>query len=513
MDRRKFIQGATASVLPIVLGGFSVRAFGRTPLLDVIGQAFQSTGRSLVVIQLAGGSDGLNMVIPYGMPTYYQRRPVIGIPANQVIQLNTLMGLHPNLTALRNMYDNAKLAIVQGVGYANPNRSHFRATDIWLTATDSNVTMGTGWMGRDLQYRNPNYPGTLTPSPLALQIGGSPSLGLNSGTGPMGVTITDPNQFYQLVTGTVGFIEDPPPNTPAGAELLFLRIIEQQAIQYATVIKQSADRAANRTTYPNTSLATQLAIIARLIKGGLNTPIYMVQLGGFDTHSGQLARQQTLFNDLAGSIAAFQADLELMGIADDVIGMTFSEFGRRIAENGSQGTDHGTSSPQIMFGNRINGGFHGPNPDFTRLDGTGDFIYDIDFRQLYASILGSWFGADATELNTVLLRHFNQLPIINGATTTGTGAEQVVTRFKLEQNYPNPFNPSTTITYDVPVETYVSLSVYNELGQKVRDVFDGVRSPGRHSATFEANGLASGTYFYRINAGNYVETRKMLLVR
>jgi len=511
MDRRKFLQGATVSMLPIVLGGFSVRAFGRTPLLDAIAKAFQSTGRSLVVLQLAGGNDGLNMVIPHGIPTYYQRRPTLGIPATNVIQLNTVMGIHPGLQPLRSVYDNGKLAIVQGVGYANPNRSHFRATDIWLSATDSNVTMGTGWMGRDLLYRNPNYPGQLTPSPLALQIGGSPSLGLNSANGPMGVTITDPNQFYQLIAGTVGFIEDPPPNTPAGAELLFLRIIEQEAIQFATVIKQAADRATNQTTYPTSSLATQLAIVARLIAGGLSTPIYMVQLGGFDTHSGQLNRQQQLLNDLAGAIAAFQTDVQLLNVADSVIGMTFSEFGRRIAENGSAGTDHGTSSPQFLFGNRVMGGFHGPNPDFTRLDTTGDFIYDIDFRQLYASILGSWFGADETELQNVLLRHFDQLPIIDG--TTGVGSEQVVTRFKLEQNYPNPFNPSTTISYDVPVETYVTLSVYNELGQQVKELYNGVRSPGSYKTTFDASGLASGTYFYRINAGNYVETRKMILVR
>jgi uncharacterized protein (DUF1501 family) len=480
-------------------------------LLDAIGRAFQSTGRSLVVIQLGGGNDGLNMVIPHGMATYYQKRPVIGIPAANVIQLNTVMGIHPDLQPLRSLYDNGKLAIVQGVGYANPNRSHFRATDIWLSATDSNVTLGTGWMGRDLLYRNPNYPGTLTPSPLALQIGGSPSLGFNSANGPMGVTITDPNQFYQLIAGTVGFIEDPPPNTPAGAELLFLRTIEQEAIQFATVIKQSADRVTNQTTYPTSSLATQLAIVARLIAGGLNTPIYMVQLGGFDTHSGQLNRQQSLFQDLASSIAAFQTDLQLLNVADMVIGMTFSEFGRRIAENGSQGTDHGTSSPQFLFGSRVMGGFHGPNPDFTRLDATGDFIYDIDFRQLYASILGSWFGADETELQSVLLRHFDPLPIINGA--AAVGERQIVTRFRLQQNYPNPFNPSTTITYDVPEETYVTLSVYNELGQQVKELYSGVRSRGSYKITFDASGLASGTYIYRINAGSYVETRKMILMR
>ncbi len=511
MNRRKFLQGATVSVLPVVLSGFSVRSFARTPLLEAIGKAYQSTGRSLVIIQLSGGNDGLNTVIPYAMSQYYQRRPTIGIQQSQVLQLNTVMGLHPSLQPLHTLYQQGKVAVVQGVGYANPNRSHFRATDIWMSGTDSDIVDSTGWLGRDLLYRNPTYPGVLPASPLALQIGGSPALMLNSQNGGMGITITDPNQFYQLISGTIGFVEDPPPNTPAGAELLFLRTIEQQAIQYATQIKFAADHATNQTTYPTSNLGQQLAIVARLIAGGLNCPIYMVQIGGFDTHSTQLTRQAQLFTDLAGCIAAFQTDVGLLNVAENVIGMTFSEFGRRIAENGSAGTDHGTSSPQFLFGSRVMGGVHGPNPDFTRVDQTGDFIYDIDFRQVYASILGRWFAAPETELQTVLFRHFDQLNIIDG--TTGVAGGQVITSFKLQQNYPNPFNPTTTISYDVPMETNVTLTVFNSIGQQVKELYNGTRSPGKYTATFDASGLASGTYLYRISAGNFVETRKMLLVR
>ncbi len=511
MDRRRFLQGATASVLPIMLGGFSMRAFSRTPLLELIGKAFQSTGRSLVVIQLAGGNDGLNMIIPYAMSQYYQRRPTLAIPAGNVIQLNTVMGMHPALQPLRTLYDNGRLAVIQGVGYENPNRSHFRSTDIWLTATDSNVTINTGWLGRDLLYRNPGYPGQLPPSPLALQIGGSPSLALQSANGGMGVTITDPNQFYQLVMGTVGFPEDPPPNTPAGAELRFLRTVEQEAIQFATVIKQAADRVTNQTTYPNTSLAAQLAIVARLIAGGLFTPIYMVQLGGFDTHSAQLNRHQQLLGELAGAVAAFQTDLQLLGVDDIVVGMTFSEFGRRITENGSAGTDHGTSSPQLLFGSRIIGGFHGPNPDFTRLDETGDFIYDIDFRRVYATILGHWFGADEAELQAVLFRHFDPLPFIN--TATSASQERDVVQFRLGQNYPNPFNPSTHISYSIRESGFVSLKVFDGAGREVRTLVHENKPAGMHSIVFDGSGLPSGVYFYRMQTGSFVETKKMLLVK
>jgi uncharacterized protein (DUF1501 family) len=513
MNRRKFLKGATVSMLPIVLGGFPMRAFSRTQILNAIGKQYELNGHVLVVIQLAGGNDGLNTVIPYAMSQYYNARPTIGIPAAQVLQLNSVMGLHPSLNALLPFYNNGKVAIVQGVGYASPNRSHFRSTDIWFSATDSSVTLNTGWLGRDLNYNYPNYPEVLAPNPLALQIGGSPSLGLQSVKGPMGVTITDPNQFYQLITGTVGFVEDPPPNTPAGAELLYLRTVEQEAVQYATAIKHAADLATNRTTYPNTNLAAQLAIVARLIAGGLDCPIYLVSQTGFDTHSSQVSRQATLMTELGGAIAAFQTDLELLGVANNVVGMTFSEFGRRIAENGSAGTDHGTSSPQIVFGTRVVGGFQGPNPNFNNLDPVGDFIYDIDFRRLYATMLGAWFGASEAELQTVLLRHFDQLPMIQ-STGAALNKGELPDAFALKQNYPNPFNPTTTITYDVPEDSYVTLQVFNEVGQQVEELYRGARPQGRYMATFEAKGLASGVYYCRLRSNSgYAETRKMLLVK
>ena len=513
MNRRKFLKGATVSMVPLVLGGFSVRAFSRTPILNAIGRQYQLNGHVLVVIQLAGGNDGLNTVIPYAMSQYYTARPTIGIPQSQVLQLNSVMGLHPSLASLLPLYNNGKLVVAQGVGYATPNRSHFRSTDIWLTATDSSVTLNTGWLGRELNYNYPNYPEVLAPNPLALQIGGSPSLALQSVKGPMGVTITDPNQFYQLITGTVGFVEDPPPNTPAGAELLYLRTIEQEAVQYATAIKHAADLATNQTTYPNTNLAAQLAIVARLIAGGLDCPIYLVSQTGYDTHSAQVGRQATLMTDLGGAIAAFQTDLELLGVANNVVGMTFSEFGRRIAENGSAGTDHGTSSPQFVFGTRVVGGFSGPNPNFSNLDPVGDFIYDIDFRQLYATMLGAWFGASESELQTVLLRHFDQLPIIQTSGANLSKGEQP-NAFALKQNYPNPFNPSTTITYDVPEESFITLQVFDEVGQQVTELYRGQRGQGRYTATFEANGLASGAYYYRLRStSGFVETKKMLLVK
>ncbi len=515
MDRRRFLRGATVSLLPIALSGFPLRVFGRTPLLNAIGKRFAGTGRSLVIVQLGGGTDGLNAVIPYGMSAYYNSRPTIGIPANQVLPLSgsVVMGLHPSLAPVHSLFNNGKICIVQGVGYATPNRSHFRSTDIWLTGTASNVVESTGWLGRDLYYNYPEYPQLLTPNPLALQIGGAPTLALKSLNGDMGVTITDPEQFYNLVSGTVsGYTGDPSPKTPAGAELRYLRSITQEAIQYATGIKAAADNAANQVTYPSSNIAAQLAIVARLIAGGLECPIYVVSQGGHDTHSNQLARQANLFDDLSGAIASFQQDIELLGVADNVLGMTFSEFGRRISENGSGGSDHGTSSPVIVFGTKVVGGLYGSDPNFNNVDSVGDFIYNIDFRQVYATILGSWFNAPPEEVEAVLFSQFNQLPIIQSTETTVSDSS-MPRMFGLKQNYPNPFNPTTRISYDIPRDSFVSIRVYNTTGEQVRELVNGARTAGTHSVNFDAGGLSSGVYFYSMEASGFKETKRMILLR
>ncbi len=515
MDRRRFLRGATVSLLPLALSGFPLRVFSRTPLLHTIGNRFAGTGRSLVIVQLGGGSDGLNAVIPYGMSAYYNNRPTIGIPANQVLPLSgsVVMGLHPSLAPVHSLFNEGKICIVQGVGYATPNRSHFRSTDIWLTGTASNVIESTGWLGRDLHYNYPDYPQLLTPSPLALQIGGAPSLALKSLNGDMGVTITDPDQFYNLVNGTVsGYTGDPSPKTPAGSELRYLRSITQEAIQYATGIKAAADNATNQVTYPASDIAEQLAIVARLIAGGLECPLYVVSQGGHDTHSNQLTRQANLFDDLSNAIASFQQDIQLLGVANNVLGMTFTEFGRRIAENGSGGSDHGTSSPMIMFGTNVVGGLYGADPDFNSVDAVGDFIYNIDFRQVYATILGTWFGAPAEEIEAVLFNEFTQLPIIQSTETT-VPDHRVPVKFGLKQNYPNPFNPATSISFEIPHDAHVSLRVYNSAGEQVKELFNGARTAGAHSIRFNADGLASGVYFYTMQAGGFKETKKMTLVR
>ena len=323
------------------------------------------TDHVFVIIQLNGGNDGLNMVVPIeNFSNYVNARQNIYIPETSALQLNGKAGLHPAMTGLHAMYQKGILKVVQSVGYPQPSYSHFRATDIWMSASDSNQTVDTGWAGRYLNYEYPNfpngYPNATMKDPLAIQIGSATSLTLQGPAVNMGMSISSTSNFYNLING----IQDPAPNTPAGKELTYIRTIAQQTQQYSSVIKAAALQTVQQVSYPtNNSLADQLKIVARLIRGGLTTRIYMVNYGGFDTHSNQVnttdsttGNHAKLLGNVSDAIKAFQDDLKFLGVDDRVVGMTFSEFGRRIKSNGSTGTDHGSAAPLFVFGKNVMGG-------------------------------------------------------------------------------------------------------------------------------------------------------------
>jgi uncharacterized protein (DUF1501 family) len=520
MKRRDFLKRTVpAATLPLVMGGFSFKAYGRSPILEALVSAAAESDRILVAIQLNGGNDGLNTVI--ALDRYAEltaARSNILIPQSQVLRLTDTTGLHPSMVGARSLYDQGKLAIVQAVSYPNPNFSHFRATDIWLTAADSNQTLDSGWMGRYLDNEYPDYPNgypnTVMPDPLAIQIGSIVSPALQGPSVSMGMAVTNPNSTYTIPGGT-----DTPPNTPAGHELTFIRQIAQQTQAYAVNIKSASSKGSNKSTfYPSAgsnSLADQLKIVARLISGGLKTRIYVVNLGGFDTHSGQLGPHSTLLGRLATAIWAFQDDLLQLGLDQRVIGMTFSEFGRRIKSNASGGTDHGSAAPMFLFGANINRGVYGTSPVLPATATVNDNVpMQHDFRWVYASILQDWFGASQTVLQDVLGNNTTTLPIIKPSAVLDVADGQPLPReFALYQNYPNPFNPSTAIRYALPRAAQVRLEVFTVTGQQVAALVNGYQSAGEHTVTFTADGLASGAYLYRMQAGDFVETKKFLLVR
>jgi len=524
MNRRQFIRrAAPLAAAPLLMQGVPLRAYGRSPVLDLLSKSSDTSDRVLVIIQLNGGNDGLNTVIPLDQYSALSAaRGNVLIPEDRVLKLTSSTGLHPALAPLRALYDDGKLGIIQGVSYPRPNLSHFRSTDIWLTASESNQVLNTGWLGRFLENEYPGFPGGYptpdVPHPVAIQIGSVVSPGFHGPDGPTGIAVSNPNSTYTLPGGF-----DIPPDSPAGHELTFIRHVAEQTEVYSSVIRGASNQAQNLSgLYPasGNSLANQLKIVARLIAGGLMTRVYIVNLGGFDTHSGQVVSGATetgnhavLLTRIAQAVAAFQDDLRLLGVEQKVLGFTFSEFGRRIASNASLGTDHGTAAPMFFFGANARPGLVGSNP-FIPPGATNrdNLAMQYDFRAVYASVLKDWFGATSDELQAVLLQSFETLPVVRYS-AIASASDVVPVDYSLMQNFPNPFNPWTTIGFDVAVPSSVRLVVYDSLGKEVAVLFEGPMDAGRRYVEFNGRGLASGVYYYRLEAGSFAETRRMILMR
>jgi uncharacterized protein (DUF1501 family) len=350
----------------------------------------------LVVVQLSGGNDGLNTVVPYADPAYYALRPTLAIPREEVVALDDRVGLHPSLAPLKGLYDNGRLSVVQGVGYPNPNRSHFRSMEIWHTAAPETFEE-SGWLGRYLDAC-----GCAHDKPL----------------GAISVGDTLNRSFWTEMAlvpaigsvGTFQFQTDPRNPRDRGNQVKALQNIYAYAGQFrpyeeqirrttlnalagADELKRIATAQQPTVEYPQTPFATSLKAVSQVIAGDLGTRIFFVQLGGFDTHANQANQHAGLLATLANGLAAFMQDMENQGRADDVLVMTFSEFGRRPAQNASGGTDHGTAEPLFLLGGGVRGGVHNAPPSLSELT-DGDLAYGADFRGVYATILQDWLGTD-----------------------------------------------------------------------------------------------------------------------
>lgn len=527
MKRREFLTKAMPAgvVLPSLIGGFSLKAFGASSLLSAITAANQETDHVLVIIQLNGGNDGLNMILPLDQyDNLTLARPNIILPKNKIIKLtgyNT--GIHPSMSGLAGLYDDGKVQVIQSVGYPQPNFSHFRATDIWLSASDSDQTIESGWAGRYLSNEYTNfpigYPNTVMPDPLAIQIGSFISPAFQGPSVNMGMAISDPVNFYNLING----IQSPAPNTNAGKELTYIRQVSQQTQQYASVIKTAAGKVTKQGVYPtNNSLADQLKVVARLVAGGLKTRLYMVNIGSFDTHAAQVNTGSTetgthaiLLQKVSDAIKAFMDDLKGLGASKRVAGMTFSEFGRRIKSNASNGTDHGAAAPLIVFGDAIQGGVLGKNPTISATTSVNDNIpMQYDFRSVYATLLEKWFCVDKATLSAVMLKDFQSLPLVQASTncmSTSLAQANHLSGENLISNYPNPFTTSTTIKYSSR-GGHVLIQVFNTMGKLMSTVVDNVKEEGTYNINFENQHYSPGVYYARFQNGELQQVRNMLIV-
>lgn len=341
-------------------------------------QQYQAGGNTLVVIQLNGGNDGLNTFIPYDNPLYYDYRKNIAIPKDEILKAVNGMGFHPSMKGFSDMQEAGHLSVLQNVGYPNPNRSHFRSIEIWQTASGANENLNTGWLGRylDAQCSPEDALG-------ALNIDGIDNLSLR-GSLPHAISLQDPVKFEQQIKTLSDNHTDA---LSANNNLDFVRKLMVSSFDGADEIKKVLEKTKTDTeTYPRFALAQNLKSIARMIKGGLPTSVYYTGQGGFDTHAGQIGKQKSLLNELSESVKAFYDDIKTAGLMNNVTVLVFSEFGRRVHDNG-QGTDHGTAAPVFVIGGGVKSKIIGNNPDLSSLDGNGDLHYEIDFRSVYATLL------------------------------------------------------------------------------------------------------------------------------
>lgn len=521
MKRRDFLRN-TGVLIPSLIGGLSVKAFSAEDLLmRGLFLPTTETDHVLVIIQLNGGNDGLNTVVPLEyFENYIRARNNIYIPQQTVLPLNGTqkVGLHPAMTGLQSMFNEGKVKLVHSVGYPQPSFSHFRATDIWMSASDSNVTVNSGWAGRYLNYEYPNfpngYPNASMRDPLAIQIGSVTSLTLQGPAVSMGISISNTSNFYNLING----VQDAAPETPAGKELKFVRMVAQQTQQYAAVIKDAASKVTQQGTYPtNNSLADQLKIVARLISGGLQTRVYMVNYGGFDTHSAQVNNMDNatgthanLLKNVSDAIKAFQDDLKFLKVDERVVGMTFSEFGRRIKSNGSTGTDHGSAAPMFVFGKNVTGGVLGDTPLISANVSVNDNLpFQYDFRSVYATLLSNWLCVDEKDLQQSMLRNFQLLPLVN---TVSCKKPVNLSGEMLLSNYPNPFTDSTVISFKT-AGGHTLIQVMDTTGRVIVNLTDKTYPPGNYTVVFNSGNLPVGVYYARFQNMAVQQVRSMLKMR
>ena len=521
--RRDFLARAGLGTAALSLGTVAgatraqaapATALGGGGLLSHLASA--QTDRVLVLVQLKGGNDGLNTVVPLGNDIYRNARPGIAIADAQAMRLADGVGLHPSLRPLEAMWGGGGMAVVHAVGYPSPSLSHFAGTDTWSTARPAGVSLPAGgWGGRTLQVEYPNYEVAFPAAPPAVQIGSQNPLLFQSrsGNSDLSLMVQSAATIAQIAAGNGLYNPTDVPDTPAGAELGYARAVANAANVYVGAVQTAAVAGRNTATYPATTLGNNLAAVARLIKGRLGSRVYVVQLGSFDTHVNQATIHAGLLGDLASSVAAFYADLAPGGHDQRVMTMTFSEFGRRLGQNGSAGTDHGTAAPLFAFGPGVRGGLYGTAPDLAVLDSSGNVRHSTDFRSAYATVLGPWFGLDAATVSGVLGGSYAPVNFAAPATPTASGPAASGPEFALSAPAPNPVRGSARVRYSLAEAGPVRISAFDALGRLVSVVHEGDESAGAHEASFDASRLPAGMYVLRIEAAGASRTVRATVVR
>ena len=513
MNRRNFLRTGGALSLPL---------FAHNPLSAHLARSLSSLvnpelDRVLVLVQLNGGNDGLNTLIPLDQfANLMAVRQNVMIPENQLLSIDHDLAFHPSATGLHQLYQDGKVAAIQGVAYPDQNRSHFRSTDIWTSASAATEVVNTGWLGRYFQTDHPafpeGYPNEDCPHPFAIAVGNQVSQTCQGIGTNFSMAVSNPFNLLALAGGD----DTPLPDDPYGDELGFLRTSIAQANAYGELVQSFAEQGSSLVDYPDTRIADQLQNVAYMISGGLQTSVYVVSLGGFDTHANQVVpdapmtgAHAELMQQLGDALAAFQEDLVQQGLDEKVLTMTFSEFGRRIRSNESFGTDHGTAAPLFLLGSCVQAGVLGENAEISQdADVNEGVALQYDFRDIYGTVFEDWFQLEPTQVTELLGHDYVHLPIIAGCDSPSSTDNGPIRDLEVRL-WPNPTSDRAQIRFVID-GGMTHLTIIDVLGRQLQTVFSRNLSAGEHQFELNLSDYAKGSYFVRLQAGANVASRRLI---
>ncbi len=534
MKRRDFVKtgamiGAGTILAPHILKGNKLyKSIDNDKLLN------SEDDSIIVILELFGGNDGLNTVIPFDQEDeYFKLRPTLGLSKDKATQFGSsdlwfnnalIKDIHKD--GFINLMDNGQLAVVQGIGYNYPNLSHFQSRDIWHSGItpkneDDFPKLLEGWLGRYFASKLDNFPLEIPEHPLAIQVDGTVSMLLNSNKGFMGIAVNDPDKFFEnggeLSSALPKFQN---PQSKYEDEFNYVHVIAQQSEDYAKAVKEAWDIGKSKIKVDYTSdLSQKFKIISALIAGGLKTKVYYVRLSNFDSHAKQAdgdgyGQHWTLLQQVASSISEFLDDAKQIGYAERVVGMTMSEFGRRPFENGSSGTDHGGGSMQFVFAGSdkyINGGYYKEQgaPSLTDFDDYGNILKNYDFRRVYVDFLETWFKASKEETTAVFGEQMTSLNILNPRATSVSDSLVISNNLPFTI-LPNPTDRDAHVQFELKSADNVQIDLYSILGNKITTLYSAFTSAGFYSIPLNAN-LSNGSYMVNIRTKNRSYTQRLIV--
>jgi uncharacterized protein (DUF1501 family) len=497
MKRRSFVKNMSLSsmTIPFMFNNLKFEAVQK----KLFSFSRGAEDRVLVLIRLNGGNDGLNTLIPLDQyDNLVAQRQNIIIPQGFTIPISPTNGLHPSMTGIASLFNEGKAAVIQNVGYPEQNRSHFRSMDIWTYGSLDQAT-NTGWMGRYFDSKYPGfpegYPNEQNPDPFAISMGYEVSSTCQGLIGNFSHTVPNPNQDVNVGNGSS--LND---GTYYGSHMEYLSTIIAQTNAYGSRVKAAADQGSSTSSVydMNNPLAVHMSYIAQMISGGLKTKVYIVNINGFDTHGDQVVESNpttgmhaNLLKSVSDAVKSFQDDLKILGIEHRVAGMTFSEFGRQIASNASFGTDHGDAAPLFLFGSCLSGTIIGNNPTISnQIQDQAGLPMQIDFRDVYASILKDWFEVQESEVQALFEHNVTFYPFLRACSLGINDINKIEIKAIV---YPNPCVNQATIKF-ISKNEWVKITIFNSSGQEISTIIDKKLNASEHSLLFDSSDFAIGNY-------------------